>query len=1036
MYRFWSFFIKNKRFSQLILFALILFGTLSVISIPKESTPEVEIPIGIVSTFLPGGSAEDVEQLITDEIESGLTNLKNVKNITSSSGEGVSSVVVEFEASANIDDSIKKLKDAVDAIKYKLPIEAEDPSVIQVDFSSEPIMIISVATDRAATENILLADTVERELEKVKGVSDVIAQGLRKREVQVVVNSEALDRFGITLVEVTNAIRNANTNLPIGSISFDNTTYNVSFDADIKSPDEVENIVITEKNGLPIYVRDIAFISVGVEKISNLSRVSVGGSPSEQAMSFSVLKQSGGDITETTALIREVLAKMQDGGILEGSNVLISYDIGEFITKDLSNLTLTALQTIILVMIILFLAIGLKEALIAGISIPISFLIAFIGLSISGNTINFVSLFSLILAVGILVDSAIVIIEGMHSNIEATNGDGSKSVISVALQTLKEFHSPLFSGTLTTIAVFAPLFFISGITGEFISSIPFTMIFVLAASIVVALGFLPVIASSFIKKEEKHDKWDDKRSYYLTKIELWYKSILLKILGNRKRERLVIKWSIIGFFIALLLPMTGIVKVIFFPQEDVDFVFIEVETKGGTILEQTDLATRQVEEILYDTQYVESFVTTVGSGSSFSGNIGGGSSSGGSIANITVNLNKNRKKSSTEISDIIRAQTSLIKSADVRVLQTNSGPPSGAPVLIKFFGDDLNTLEQVASKGENILKQIDGTIDVETSTKDDGIEFVISVDRDKASELGVSVPIVAQTLRTAIHGATATTIKKGGEDIDVVVLMNLNPNYQDPYDSQDTTIDTVRQIEIPTPRGTVLIGSFVDVSLKKGSSVIRHEDSKRITTLSSEIEDGTTAATIIGKFTDVIEKEKIVPEDIIMKIGGETEDVNQSFKEMGFAFIAGILLMLAILVLQFGSLRYAGFILVIIPLSMIGIFAGLALTRQPLSFPSLMGIIALSGILVNNSIILIDKMNSLRENSPEKSMREVVVESGVSRLRPILLTTITTVIGIIPLTYAGGLWAPLAWSIIFGLSFSVVLTLVLIPIMYDRWHKR
>jgi len=1035
MYTFWSFFIYNKRFSQLLLGALIIVGLFSLISIPKESTPEVDIPIGVVTTVLPGASAEDVEQLITNEIEDGLTNLSNVKKITSSSGEGVSSISVEFEASANIESSIQKLKDAIDVVRPTLPLEAEDPKVVQVDFSSEPIMIISVSTDRAPSENILLAKEVERELEKVNGVKDVVAQGLQNKEVQVVVKSEALNAFDIGLIEVVDAIRNANINLPIGSLSFEEVTYNVSFNADIQSPDEIENIVIKEKNGLPIYIRDVAFVSIGVEEVRSLSRVSINGLPSEQSLSFSIFKQSGGDITTITKAVRERLADLQTNGLLSSSNVLISYDVGEFIIADLTNLTFTALQTVLLVMIILFFAIGMREALIAGIAIPISFLVAFIGLKTSGNTINFVSLFSLILAVGILVDSAIVIIEGMHAKAEESDPHKT-SMKDVALQTLKEFHSPLFSGTLTTIAVFTPLFFISGITGEFISSIPFTMIFVLAASVLVALGFLPLIATSIIRQKRSESTFDIKRKFYISKIESFYQNTLHAILGNKKKERKILLWTIIGFFIALSLPIFGIVQIIFFPQEDVNFVFIEVEMRAGTIIEQTDLTIRKVEEILYSIPEVESFVTTVGSASSFSGNIGGSLASGGSIANITVNLDKKRKKSSTEISNLVRKETSAIKEGDVRVLQTNSGPPGGAPVLIKFFGDNLDELESVASKGENILKQINGTRDVETGTKDDGVEFILSIDRDKASELGVSIPLVAQTLRTALFGLTSTTIKKGGEDINVVVLLNLNPDYTNPYDTQDTTIDTVRQLEIPTARGTVLVGSFVKVSLEKGSSAIRHEDGKRIVTLSSQLHDDTTAGTVISQFKDAVEKEALVPSNISMQIGGETEDVNRSFQEMGLAFLAGILLMLAILVLQFDSLRYAVFILIIIPFSMIGIFTGLAITRQPLSFPSLMGIIALSGILVNNSIILIDKMNSLRKEKPHLQIQEAVIEAGVSRLRPVLLTTLTTVIGIIPLTYTPGIWAPLAWSIIFGLSFSVILTLLLIPIFYNRWYKK
>ncbi len=1036
MFSFWSFFLKNKRFSQLILIALIGAGLVSLFSIPKESNPEVEVPIGVVSTFLPGGSAEDVETLITNEIESGLQNLDEVKKITSTSASRISSIVVEFDASANIDKAIQDLKDAVDTVAPNLPSEAEDPVVAQVDFSAEPIMIISVATDRPAPEVVSLAQTIERELKRIPGVSDVTPQGLREREVQVIVNQERLQAFGLSTDTVVRALSGTNSSLPVGTIKTNGIVYPVSFNGDIKDPNEIPDIAIANNNGFPIYIRDIADVSIGVEEASTISRISLEVNPSENAISFSVFKQTGGNIIETTQAVRDKLEELQDGGVLSDSEVLVSFDVGEFIKQDLSNLTFTALQTVLLVMIILFLAVGLKEALLAGLAIPLSFLLSFIGLSASGNTVNFVSLFSLILAVGILVDSAIVIVEGMHANsIKRQN----ESMNVIAFQTLKEFYKPLFSGTMTTIAVFFPLFFISGITGEFIASIPFTMIFVLTASIVVALGFLPLIASSVLKSQSNKEETslEEKRVRYSDIVEKWYQRKLNKILGNKKREKKVIKWSVIAFFIVFSFPIIGIVNVEFFPQEDLDFVFLEVEKERGTVIEDTDFVTRQVEEILYENENIESFVTTVGTGSAFAGTDFGGSSDNGNIANMTINLKKNRKDSSSEVSQQLREELALIKEADVRVVQTNNGPPTGAPVLITFFGDSLEELETLASQSEDILKNIEGTRDVSTSISDSGTEFLLSVDRSKATQLGLSPLSIAQTLRTAIVGTTATTIKTDTDDIDVVVKLNLNPNYQGPHDTNRTTIDSIRQISVTTPSGSVLLGSVLDTSLDRSSSSIRHEDTKRIASVSSQLQDGAVVGAIVSEFrAQIADGALVLPDTVEMRVGGETEDVDQSFKEMGLAFIAGLVLMLAILVLQFDSIRYALFILAIIPFSFIGIFIGLALTGKALSFPSLMGVIALSGILVNNSIILIDKMNSLREEYPMLAIRDVVVAASTSRLRPILLTTLTTVIGIFPLTYAAELWSPLAWSIIFGLTFSVVLTLVLVPILYDRWCKR
>jgi len=330
------------------------------------------------------------------------------------------------------------------------------------------------------------------------------------------------------------------------------------------------------------------------------------------------------------------------------------------------------------------------------------------------------------------------------------------------------------------------------------------------------------------------------------------------------------------------------------------------------------------------------------------------------------------------------------------------------------------------------LIDIPGTIDVTPSTKDDGTEVVVTVDRAKASELGLSSIFVAQTLRNAVQGSTATTIQHNGEDIDVVVKLDLNPDFLDAHDTTRTTIDSLRYIEVMSPKGPVLLGSIFDTAIAKGNAVIRHEDRERIASVTSELRDGVLASDVIKKFEER-KDELALPSGIIMKIGGETEDVDQSFRDMFVALIVGIILIAAILVLQFNSFRQAFFIVLIVPFSLIGIFAGLFITGNFLSFPSLMGYIALSGIVVNNSIILIDKMNKIRRTNREMPIEEVVYAGSVSRLRPILLTTLTTVIGIFPLTYASDLWGPLAWSIIFGLSFSVIITLILIPILYSRW---
>lgn len=1028
MYSIWSFFTLHKSFSYLVLVTLVAFGSYALVTIPKESAPEVQIPIAIVSVALPGASAVDIEKLITNKVETALNNsLEDVKKITSSSQEGFSSVVVEFLPSANIDDSVRDVKDEIDKVNPELPEDATEPIVSDVNFVNQPIITFAIGADLPDAELVALADAVEDEIKKVEGVSDVTIGGYRARETQVIVRKEALETYGLRLVDIIGGIARANNTFPVGNILVDSIAYNVQFEGDLNDPAEVANITIFLQGGQPVYVRDVATVVDGLEEARSISRISLDSEPSSSALSIQVFKRSGGDITKITDEVKKTLDTLKsDGGILSDATTLVVFDNGKELKNDLVSLGSSGAQTVVLVMISLFMVIGWREALIAGSAIPLSFLLAFIALEASGNTLNFVSLFALILAVGVLVDSAIVIVEGINRNMRLNPLMSKKDA---SLAAIKEFHGPITSGTLTTVAVFVPLFFISGVTGEFIASIPFTIIFVLIASLIIAVAIVPLFASLFLTRHEP-SKLELIQAEYQEKVERWYKQKLESILGNPKRERIVI-WGIVAmFFVAMTLPVLGLVKVEFFPAGDSDFVVIELELLEGSPLSQTDIEMRKLEEILYEYSIIESFVMTAGESSAFSGSQS--VSAGAKFANAFVTLKKDRPVTSQEFADDLRAKTAAIGTAEVRISQVENGPPTGTPVLIKFLGDDLATLEETVQKAATILENTEGSADVVTSAKNDGTQYVVEVDPAKASALGLDASLISQTLRTAVSGVKATSIVSNDEDIDVVVKLNLNTNYMDAHDTDRTTIDSLGQISIQTPNGPVLLASVLEVSLAKNNTVIQHENLKRVVSVGSQLESGANLVEVVAAFEEKVKEELVLPQGVTMVIGGENEENNQAFTEMFYALIVGLVLMLAILVFEFSSYRHALYVLSVTPLALIGIMIGLMVTGKALSFPTLMGFIALMGIVVNNSIILIDTMNAMRKTDPAKPIRDVVLEGSASRLRPISLTTITTVIGMVPLTYADALWSPLAWAIIFGLSFSVVLTLLLVPILYGR----
>jgi multidrug efflux pump len=1022
MHSLWIFFLRKRAFTYLLMFVLTLAGLYCLVAIPKESSPEVIIPMGIVTTVLRGGSAEDVERLVTDKLENELANLENLDVITSSSLEGVSSVSVQFLASADIDRSIQDLKDAVDRAKVEFPEDATEPSVMRVNFADQPILILSVSQDLSPASFAALGDDLEKELKKVSGVSKVSVSGTRERETQVVLRKEMLEAYGLRADQVVSALALANASFPIGSLTVSGIDYPIKFAGALEEPSEVADIVVAERFGVPVYVRDVATVIDGLAPPKTIARASLDGAPSANALTLSIYKKEGGDVTKIAKAVRDRLTELQQG-MLSGADVVVSFDTGELVSKDLKELSRVGLETVLLVLLVLVLTIGWRESLVAALSIPLSFVIAFIGLYISGNTINFVSLFSLILAIGILVDSGIVVTEAIHTR-SKKYGNSSEAAVAA----IKEYAWPLIAGTMTTIAVFAPLFFLSGVMGKYVASIPFTVIFVLVASIVVALGMVPLLAIA-LTKESHSNRFEELQERYFQRVQDWYKRFLGRFLDSHRSQNWLLGLMVAGLFVAVLLPVFGLVKVQFFPQADEDFAYIEIERPQGTPLLGTDKSAREVEEFLYANPYIDSFVTTVGAGSSFNASGGG---AGTKIANITLTLDKDRDITSSEVVEMLRRDLSVISSADVRVEEPASGPPSAAPIAIKFKGDDLDELAAVALRAEALLSSIEGTVDARSSVRDDGTQFTIAVDRTKAAQVGLSATQVAQTLRTAVSGTVATTIKKQDSDIDVTVKLNLNPGFINPEETTIASIDSIKQIPIMTPSGPALMGSLISITADESRAAISHEDQKRVVSVTSKLVPGVTALEVVGAFNSRID-ELALPADVILDFGGESEDVNRSFAEMGIALIAGMALMLAILVLEFNSFRYPIYLLGIVPLSLIGVLAGLALTGKPLSFPSMLGVIALAGVIINHAIILLDSVLHMLRADSSASLRSVLVEASAIRLRPIALTTATTVIGMLPLAGASAMWGPLAFAIMFGLMFAMILTLILVPVLFYRY---
>lgn len=1017
----WNFFLERRQLSYVLIVVLLVAGAYAVFQIPKENAPSIDLAAGIVTATLPGASAEDMETLVTNKLESQISGINNIDTLTSNSGDGVSQVMVQFTANAETNQSIQDLRDAVARATPNLPSEVTAPQVTKLNINDQPIIVVSISGELSPLEFSVLGQKMSDELLNVSGVSQVNVSGVPKREVDIIVKKESLEQYGLRITDVISAISASNAASPAGRISQNGVNYNVNFKGNLTDPNQIQDIAVTSKNGVPVYVRDIATISNNLAPATTYSRVSLQGKPSKQAITLLVYKQSGASIQGVSGAVKKEITLLQKTS-LAGLDVFIppSTDQGIEVGKQLGDLTQTGLITVLFVIIVLFFTIGWRESLVAALAIPLSFLIAFIGLYVTGNTLNFISLFALILAVGILVDSGIVVTEAIHARMKIYSNP-----IDAARAALKDYAWPLIAGTLATVGVFAPLFFISGIVGKFIAGIPYTLIFVLIASIFVALGIVPLIAVLFTKKTP--NRLERKLEEYTTGITKWYTQKLRSALLHRTFQNIFIV-SLIGMLIvSLALPILGLVPISFFPQSNQDFVLINVQKQVGTVLDQTDLTTRAVEEILYADPDITSFQTTVGQSSSLTGN----GTSGTNQANITVNLPEGHKKTSTQVSADLLRRLSVITGADIQVLQANNGPSSGAPIQIQFQGDNLNDLINAADKGRQLLASIPGVTNITASTKSNGTQFDLSIDRAKTTALGLSTQQVGQTLRAAINGTKATSITQANQTIDVVVKLNLNSAYTDTSNTAETTMESIKNLSVQGSSGqSVLLGTVLHDSLGLSNATISHKEKRRIETVSAYPGE-TSTAQAVAAFQKRVE-ELHLPQGVTVSYGGESESVNKSFTDMFVALIAGLVVMFIILIISFNSIRYTLYLLSIVPLSLVGVLGGLALTGQSLSFTSLLGVIGLGGVIINHAIILMDSLIEQLHAYPDKPIIDVVVDSSETRFRPIVLTTVATVIGMIPLALSNPTWGPFAFTVMFGLAFAICLTLILVPILFYR----
>ncbi len=1000
---------------------IIVAGFVSYITIPREATPDVKIPFMIVSTVYPGVAPEDIESLVTRKIEQELKTLKDVKEISSSSSESISMIAIEFDPDVDLDYALQRVKDKVDAAKPDLPEDAEDPVITEINFENMPIINIILTADYDLVKLKKVADDFSDKFETIPGVLEAKVTGALEREVKVKIDPARLNKFNLGLDDVTKAIQTEHVTIPGGTMDIGDYTYSVRVPGELKDPYRFADLVVTANEQGPVYIRDIADVEYGFKERETISRLN--GKPS---ITIGVTKRAGENIISITDEIKKIV-KNDESKLPNGTHITIQGDYSKFIRVMLLDLENNIISGFILVVVCIFIFLGVTNSLFIAIAIPLSMLITFIVLQIMGITLNFIVLFSLILALGMLVDNAIVIVENIFRH-RSMGKDAARG----AIEGTNEVAMAITSSTLTTVAAFSPLLFWPGIMGEFMKYLPITVIVVLSSSLFVALVINPVFCARFMKMRQKDmDRFTSGSGFYYRVVIGNYEKAL-KLAASWPKITLGI--AFLGLFFSIFMYSILGKGVEFMPETDPDSMYIEIKGPVGLRLDATDSIAEQLEKTCTSFPDVTSILTNSGVAAS-SNHLGGGmnTKNEGMIYMDFADFEDRSQASLKTFNESVN-KIKYITGAEVKLNKEEGGPPVGEPVEIQVIGDDFLKLGEIAQDMRAKIKDVPGLGDLKDDFESTKPELMVRVDREKAAVLGINTQDIALAVRTAINGFDAGDFRVEEDDYDITV------RFAEEYRK---SLSDLNRIFVFKEGRQIPLSSVADFTTSAGFGTIKRSDLKRVVTITGT-NYGRLANDVLTDVKARLAKYEL-PGGYMIKYRGQDEEQQKAAVFLMKALMVALFVIAMILVSQFDSMVIMLIIMSSVVLSTIGALWGLMISRIPFGIIMTgVGIISLAGVVVNNAIVLLDYVGKLRIWGRTKL--EAVIEAGKTRFRPVILTALTTVIGILPLAAgwsfdfhtfkfaAGGSssqwWSPMAVVIIYGLTVATVLTLIVVPSMY------
>lgn len=1080
-------YLFNPRLAILFVMLVIIVGIYSFINLPRTLNPDIKIPIVIVSTVLPGAGPKDVESLVTIPIEDGVSNLSKVKQVTSISNDSVSIVTLEFESGVDPEKAKSDVQSAVDGVS-DLPADAQDPRVMKLDFTNSPVWTFALAGNKDLGSLGRYAQALQKKIKDLPSIDTVTLSGFQEEEVQITITPEKAKTYELNPFSLMSAIQTSLKAFPAGTVQTDTSTFAVSIDQTVTSLDDLRNLPITvDKTTLSL--GNVADIALKTKPDQNPSILTKDGKSSPTIV-FNVYKTSSGNIDRAVSDTKALLEKETP----LNSNQFHIYsilDAADEVSRQFSDLQRDFLITVVLVFIVLFMFLGIRQAVIASLAIPITFFISFSVMYATGIDLSFISLFSLLLALGLLVDDTIVVASAITSYYRT----GNFTPYQAGLLVWRDFLVAIFTTTITTVWAFFPLLLSSGIIGEFIKPIPVVVSTTLLASFIVAmfitlpfviiflqgniarrvivllrivgvalfggfvLSLLPkgnlylfelvaLVAFLFItwvswdllkeifqkklpsrfkrkKASVDHNILTDGVIHFTT-ISYRYHELIESILSSREKRRLTVVMVIVfSLFSYILLPL-GFVKNEFFPKSDQDYVYLTLSLPAGTSRDKTVKESEQITRELSTLEGIEFTTTEVGQSFSDTGGPSG-SSTNNVLFSILLKDKKERKTSSIELGEKLRAMFKDYTTGKIAVTESTGGPPAGADLQITLLGEDLTTLSQYADTLETFLQKEPAATDVNRSIKPGTSKITFKPNLTALNNNGITIDQVGGTLRFFASGMKVnsyTFVNTDDEKKDITLRAG----------SDLQTPEMLGTISISGKNGSFPLSSLGDLKLENNPTQIAREDGKRSLTVTATVRKGFSTSTENQKleaYADTLD----LPAGYSWKTGGVNEENQNSVNSILAAMLLSFLLIIVTMVLQFSSFRRALIVMLVIPLSVSGVFIVFALTGTPLSFPALIGVLALFGIVVKNAILIVDKI--IQNEDMGIPFIPAIADAAASRLEAIALTSVATIIGLIPITVSDPIWRGLGGAIIAGLTFSGTIMLFFIPVVYYYWfHSR